>query len=91
MSPREKGLRAGHKEFTYIGEFQLVLYWEAYATIHDVAGRHTIKHGFTVDRNHVSHRQVRVRYDTLEEADKAIATIKDELAISIAKQAFGLH
>ena len=85
MSPREQGIRKGHREWFYLGDFQLCLYFEPYYE------KGEIRHGFTVDRNHISHRLIRVRFDTLEEADAAIQQVKDELAVSIAKQAFGLN
>ena len=91
MSPREAGIRSGHKEWFYLGDWQISLYWELYGGPADSTGRSVIKSGFTVDRRHHSTMPKVVRYETLEEADAAIELIKNELAISIAKQAFGLH
>ncbi len=88
MSPREAGIRSGHKEWFYLGDWQISLYWEAYAF--PARGGAEIRHAFTVDRRHHSTMPKVVRYETLEEADAAIELVKNELAISIAKQAFGL-
>ena len=90
MSPREEKIRAGAEEITHLGEFQFVLYFEPYFA-QGPYGQNIAKHAFTIDRNHISHRMIRERYDTLEEADEALNHARDELAVHIAKIAFGLH
>jgi hypothetical protein len=94
MNQRAQGIRAGHREWTYIGEAQLVLYWEPFAEpdlIEPGRIRSVIKHAFTVDLNHISGRVQRKRFTTLEEADAYIEETKDRLAVEVAKKAFGLN